>query len=40
MLSAKRFAEGRFGKAKPSMVPSALLNLALKPAHIKGKRTN
>ncbi len=31
--------EGRFGKAKPSMVTSALPNSALNPVHIKWKTT-
>jgi len=39
MLSARGSLEGRFGKAKPSMVASTLLSLALKSAHIKWKRT-
>jgi len=31
---------GRFGKAKTSMVSSALTNSALEAAHIKSRRTN
>ena len=37
ILGARGSLEGRFGKAKPSMVTSALSNLAHKPTHIKWK---
>ncbi|GEM_PF-4544577 len=37
--AARGSLEGRFGKAKPSMVTSALPNLALNPVHIKWKTT-
>jgi len=38
-LAARVSLEGRFVKAKPSLVASALLNLAHKPAHIKWKKS-
>jgi len=38
-LAARVSLEGRFLKAKPSMVISGLPDLALKPGHIKWKRT-
>jgi len=37
--AARGLLEGRFVKAKPSLVASALLNLAHKPAHIKWKKS-